>query len=471
MTLPDVAQGDPHVAAHNNERHLINAIQNVTDVDFASNLADSFIERENILRTSTFHVRGHSYAEGVGASDYTRDYSEIVSRVLRLPLVQDAVQGSSLTYHTGSGGWSAAMQRVTRIGKGLPVGSGVTATGLAPFVGPGGLVSLMWGINDLNAVGNTLGGLSNFINNLRAVISRLRAGVVIESDNTTHFTYAGTWATAASTNKNSGVNWRYTSASGSTATFAVPADFPGGGHWTFQFISQVATSIGQGATVTVTDGSTEYVVNTLNPKTNDSMAMATVLRIPGGVAGARNITLTFTNVATLAGLDCAWWEPADDDTSAPLVLVNEQPYPADYSLYGSVSPGPPTNAGVDILNQAIRNIVAEFDNRVRTVDLSGMNSDSSMFCPDKLHPSDKGHRFIAQSILGEISEYQIVPMGQRADGPRVEYGVAPPTSTDARYLPGSIVWNTAPTASGYVGWVCTTSGTPGTWKGFGSIQA
>lgn len=36
---------------------------------------------------------------------------------------------------------------------------------------------------------------------------------------------------------------------------------------------------------------------------------------------------------------------------------------------------------------------------------------------------------------------------------------------------GDIVWNTAPTAGGTVGWVCVTAGTPGTWKTFGAIAA
>lgn len=34
---------------------------------------------------------------------------------------------------------------------------------------------------------------------------------------------------------------------------------------------------------------------------------------------------------------------------------------------------------------------------------------------------------------------------------------------------GDIVWNTTPTAGGYIGWVCTAGGTPGTWKTFGAI--
>lgn len=47
-------------------------------------------------------------------------------------------------------------------------------------------------------------------------------------------------------------------------------------------------------------------------------------------------------------------------------------------------------------------------------------------------------------------------------------GTASPTS--GTWSVGDIRWNTSPTAGGYVGWVCTASGTPGTWKGFGTIQ-
>jgi hypothetical protein len=46
--------------------------------------------------------------------------------------------------------------------------------------------------------------------------------------------------------------------------------------------------------------------------------------------------------------------------------------------------------------------------------------------------------------------------------------VAPVAGT---YEIGDIVYNSAPTAGGFIGWVCTTAGTPGTWKTFGAISA
>lgn len=39
----------------------------------------------------------------------------------------------------------------------------------------------------------------------------------------------------------------------------------------------------------------------------------------------------------------------------------------------------------------------------------------------------------------------------------------------SRWVVGDKIWNTAPSAGGSMGWVCTTAGVPGTWKTFGSI--
>lgn len=41
--------------------------------------------------------------------------------------------------------------------------------------------------------------------------------------------------------------------------------------------------------------------------------------------------------------------------------------------------------------------------------------------------------------------------------------------TSGTWAVGDIVWNTAPAAAGTLGWVCTTAGTPGTWRTFGGI--
>jgi len=43
--------------------------------------------------------------------------------------------------------------------------------------------------------------------------------------------------------------------------------------------------------------------------------------------------------------------------------------------------------------------------------------------------------------------------------------------TEYPWRVGDMCWNSAPSAGGTLGWVCTTSGTPGTWNVFGSIAA
>lgn len=50
---------------------------------------------------------------------------------------------------------------------------------------------------------------------------------------------------------------------------------------------------------------------------------------------------------------------------------------------------------------------------------------------------------------------------------RVTLGTAAPTV--GAWEQSDIIINTAPTAGGNIGWVCVTSGSPGTWKTFGTI--
>ena len=55
----------------------------------------------------------------------------------------------------------------------------------------------------------------------------------------------------------------------------------------------------------------------------------------------------------------------------------------------------------------------------------------------------------------------------------IMYADSYPTSevTDTLFKSGDIIFNTTPTAGSNIGWVCTTSGNPGTWKAFGSIES
>jgi hypothetical protein len=52
---------------------------------------------------------------------------------------------------------------------------------------------------------------------------------------------------------------------------------------------------------------------------------------------------------------------------------------------------------------------------------------------------------------------------------RLRHGSAAPAS--GTWAQGDIVLDTTPSASGTIGWVCTTGGSPGTWKAWGTIAA
>ena len=49
-------------------------------------------------------------------------------------------------------------------------------------------------------------------------------------------------------------------------------------------------------------------------------------------------------------------------------------------------------------------------------------------------------------------------------------GRAAAAPTTGTYAVGSIIYNTAPASAGYIGFVCTVAGTPGTWQTFGLIS-
>jgi len=55
----------------------------------------------------------------------------------------------------------------------------------------------------------------------------------------------------------------------------------------------------------------------------------------------------------------------------------------------------------------------------------------------------------------------------RFQGKKFETADEAPTS--GNYALGDIVWNTNPRPTGYVGWICIKTGTPGDWKPFGQI--
>ena len=57
----------------------------------------------------------------------------------------------------------------------------------------------------------------------------------------------------------------------------------------------------------------------------------------------------------------------------------------------------------------------------------------------------------------------------RIQDKKIQVGTAIPDT--GNYNIGDIIYNSAPTAGGWVGWICIASGMPGDWKAFGAIQS
>jgi len=96
-------------------------------------------------------------------------------------------------------------------------------------------------------------------------------------------------------------------------------------------------------------------------------------------------------------------------------------------------------------------------------------ANSFLFTPIR-YPNSAGALYTAKGFTGPVMQngYAVMNPGGAVSSAKVRLlGTAAPTS--GTYEQGDIVYSSAPAAGGYIGWVCTTGGTPGTWKQFGAI--
>jgi hypothetical protein len=416
------------------------------------------------LAVESLQTFGHSYVEGVGAGDYSagdngttsnKKFVTLLAAALGLPLRQGGVSGTQLTY-SNARSWVKILQTIN-----APIG----------FTRRPAIYMNMWGINDLNVRDNTTAALAGFVHDLRTVISRQRAGAVMEETDGS-FSYGSGWTSSTGVVECSGTSTKYTTTEGATYTITTPADFPGGTLAIGITSRNTNGAAGTGAVHTaVVDGVAQAALDARNYHTGASGTMGCVYRIKNLTAGAHTIVVTVTSVLLLTQVDYWQWETSGPD--APLVLLPLQPYPVDYSAYSSGTI--PTDAGVDALNGIITSVAAEFDSRVITVDLSAMNKVAAMFATDKLHPSTQGHRFIYSQLLAAVRNAGVRVGFGRGGGqpPRQAWGVDP--ALDAIqgqdiHSVGEIRWNTAPGPAAPLGWVWTVAGLPGTWQAFGSVS-
>jgi hypothetical protein len=148
--------------------------------------------------------------------------------------------------------------------------------------------------------------------------------------------------------------------------------------------------------------------------------------------------------------------PASDRTTTQLAFGPQSPYDADQgtvAVYG-------------------RSNVSSFEQRIK------VNSDGTLYFDAFNSGSTINFALFgpnAAAIAGRTVAYkpyavELILGPLDGTSPRaITYGSAIPTG--GTHAAGEIVFNNAPTAGGKVGWVCTTAGTPGTWKAFGVIDS
>ncbi|HEX7050656.1 MAG TPA: glycosyl hydrolase family 28-related protein [Longimicrobiales bacterium] len=76
--------------------------------------------------------------------------------------------------------------------------------------------------------------------------------------------------------------------------------------------------------------------------------------------------------------------------------------------------------------------------------------------------------YYAPYIVPAYGGEPFLPVSEESRPNRIAYSPSPPP--DGVWGVGDIVYNTAPTPGGFVGWVCVETGRPGVWKGFGRIE-
>lgn len=148
----------------------------------------------------------------------------------------------------------------------------------------------------------------------------------------------------------------------------------------------------------------------------------------------------------------------------------------DYHFEGNVFEGSPTSGWM--LNQST---VSDFpDNLVRLINNTVKTSGIALLRPNnglyecKFWMSGNTHVDGLGGMLSLQSTAHITPprgTGAFLNFQQLDTGESNGKPTTGTYIRGHRVWYMAPTASGQVGAVCTVTGSPGTWKTFGAIEA
>lgn len=304
----------------------------------------------------------------------------------------------------------------------------------SPYVGSTGAYCFCYGINDMGLLipssdypaGTVQAQVKNALQHAwRTVISRARASAIFEcggSDESNKWSFGAGMTNSAANFWNSGGGYRSaTSTTNATATFTIPADFPGG-TIAVGFIGAFGTAGQSGAGGTWTVGGTFSGTGGANIVTSNLMPLASGSRghyirrftgLPASDAGKTMIfTVSAVDASGTVGIDYAQIEAVTD---IPLVvmcnisrLVAASNYVANWSgsyWTNASNLGATGDADVASFNAALASVVAEFDQYVVVADIDKALGKSTAFInsSDGLHPNSAGCLTGGQAIWNAIS--------------------------------------------------------------------
>ncbi|WP_191564966.1 hypothetical protein [Janibacter melonis] len=421
----------------------------------AKALRDGYAPRTLVPATRA-QAWGHSFMSGVGIGTSTaQGMAPLIAGALDLPLEQHAVGGTALYNRlSADSNWRSILRDVTRPAS--------TSDVLAGFY------QAMYGMNDIANLGLDATALLPFRHALRFALSRFRSTAFFPHTHSS-IAYGGTgWATNADI-PTSGSSITRNATAGATIT--ITADLPGG---YLVPVFMCWTEAGGGAVFSGSGDAAGYTLDTRTIGRTDSYTVS-CLRVPAK-KGPGTYTFTTSNISGAIGaIFLGWqWEPADN--IGPVVAVVKQPKPLDYEGYAS-SAFKPTDASIDTLNALQDSLVAEFGQRVFTVDTSVMDKSTTYFVPGNVHPTVAGHAKLAELVATAIKRaaaFVSTPAdvvrtttagGSGTTSPadtRITWGTAAPTS--GTWKRGDVCFNENAAPNVRSGWICTAAGTPGTWN-------
>ena len=357
--------------------------------------------RKDLGQPDVWYIGSHSYCDGnAGAVDPTGRLDNLFAQRLDLEFTnvrQLSVAGSRLLIEGASqGGWGT-FWRVTSPQKFSNLRGG-------PYVGEGGALLGVWGINDLGTLGGATTQLrAAWVHVVRSVISRWRASFYAEDTAASGKlvpTFGGTWTSETTQfDRASNGSWRYHATTGGTVTITLPSDYAGE-PVAMCFTGRPGTNGG-----TVTFSGTAGVTGTIS--TNDVMPAATLSNVPvikrvtnlTSANAGQTIIATVTANVGIVYYDCAWLESL---TPPPVIWCNiarlpNAGYTASYPSWTAQTGS--FDSDVQAFNSDVAAMIAsEFDGMVQIADIDGkLNKDATLFW-DNLHPNERGAALCADAI-------------------------------------------------------------------------